>query len=189
MAEQNVTIAGMINFVRRIITKKGKPMAFAQLEDLQGTVEVVIFPGLWEATADLWQPESVVVVRGKVSLRGREPSIIADSVTNEIMTVKALDDDGNPAPERKAANGMVHMHIVVPRRADIEETIRRLGQVSDLLAEYPGDDRFSIYVENSGNGDVRIDFPNDTARHCLALETRLREMLGASTIRVEQVTQ
>ncbi|MBN1659372.1 MAG: hypothetical protein JXA93_13285, partial [Anaerolineae bacterium] len=184
MAEQSVTVAGMINFVRRITTKKGQAMAFAQIEDLQGTVEVVIFPSLWEATAEMWQPEQVVVVRGKVSLRGREPSIIADSVTNEITTVKALDETG-AQPERKAANGSVHMHIIVPRRADVEETIRRLGQVFDLLQEYPGSDRFSLYVGHSGNGDVQIEFPNDTAGHCLALEGRLREMLGAGTVRVE----
>ncbi|HSJ57795.1 MAG TPA: OB-fold nucleic acid binding domain-containing protein, partial [Anaerolineae bacterium] len=186
MAEQNVTVAGMINFVRRITTKKGQAMAFAQIEDLQGTVEVVIFPSLWEATAEIWQPEQVVVVRGKVSLRGREPSIIADSVTNEIVTVKPSDEPG-AGPERKAKNGQVHVHVIVPRRADIEETIRRLGQVYDLLQEYPGTDRFSLYVENSGNGDVQIEFPNDTTGHCLALETRLREMLGAGTVRVEHI--
>jgi DNA polymerase III subunit alpha len=186
MAEQNVTVAGMINFVRRITTKKGQAMAFAQIEDLQGTVEVVIFPSLWEATAEIWQPEQVVVVRGKVSLRGREPSIIADSVTNEIVTVKPSDEPG-AGPERKTKVGQVHVHVIVPRRADIEETIRRLGQVYDLLQEYPGTDRFSLYVENSGNGDVQIEFPNDTTDHCLALETRLREMLGAGTVRVEHI--
>ena len=44
MAGQSVTVAGMVNYVRQIITKKGDPMAFAQIEDLQGTVELVIFP-------------------------------------------------------------------------------------------------------------------------------------------------
>ena len=48
MANQKVVVAGVITYVRRLTTKKGDPMAFAGLEDLQGTTEVVIFPRTWK---------------------------------------------------------------------------------------------------------------------------------------------
>jgi hypothetical protein len=71
----------------------------------------------------------------------------------------------------------------------VEHTIQRLGKVYDLLVSFPGgDDHFSLYVENGGQARVQIQFPNDTTRHCLELEQRLREMLGAGTVQVEEWT-
>jgi DNA polymerase-3 subunit alpha len=183
MAGQKVTVAGMVNHVRQITTKKGAPMAFAQIEDLQGTVEVVIFPRLWEETRELWEPERILVVRGKVSLRGRDPSIIVDSATNEIAAARPMEGI-EPSPPPK---GPVHLHVTVPRSQDLEQVIQRLGKVYDLLQRYPGEDRFSLYVENGSQGRIQISFPNDTTNHCLELEQELRAMLGAGTIQVEPI--
>jgi DNA polymerase-3 subunit alpha len=185
MAGQRVTVAGMVNYVRKITTKGGEPMAFAQIEDLQGSIEVVIFPRVWEESQALWEPERILVVRGKVSLRGREPSVIVDSATNEITTVHPADGS---APERPL-KGRVHLHVTIPRSDDLEQVIMRLGKVYDLLQQYPGEDRFSLYVENGSQGRIQISFPNDTTAHGLELEQKLREMLGAGTVKVEPLDQ
>jgi DNA polymerase III alpha subunit len=187
MAGQKVTVAGMVNSVRKIITKRGKPMAFAEIEDLQGTVDLVIFPNIWEETADLWQPERILVVRGQVSFRDREPSILVDSATNEITTVDTLHQE--PAVLGPTGKEHVHLHVTIPRSPDMEQTIRRLGYVYDVLISYPGEDRFSLYVENGGRGRVQIEFPNDTTQHCVELEQKLRELLGAGTLRVEPLAK
>jgi DNA polymerase-3 subunit alpha len=183
MAGQKVTVAGMVNHVRQITTKKGDPMAFAQIEDLQGTIEVVIFPGVWEETRELWQPERILVVQGKVSLRGREPSLIADSATDEINTAHPADEPEEKAPPRRP----VHIRVTLARSPNLEEVIRRLGQIYDLLKRYPGDDRFSLYVENGHQGRFLIEFPNDSTGHCAELEQDLRALVGARAIMVEPV--
>jgi DNA polymerase-3 subunit alpha len=200
MAGQKVTVAGMVGLVRQITTKKGDAMAFAQIEDLQGTVEVVLFPKVWQATKELWQPERILIVRGTVSLRGREPSIVADSATNELTTAHSVDTVREPPPP--AANGPVwgtaarpqqppsrrapiHLHITVSRGGSMEEVIRRLGQVYELLLRYPGEDTFSLNVDNGGQGRIQIDFPNNTTGHCLELEQALRALVGAAAIRIE----
>jgi DNA polymerase-3 subunit alpha len=187
MNEQNVTVAGMVNSVRQILTKKGDPMAFAQIEDLQGTVELVIFPRLWEDTRDLWVPERVLVVRGRVSVRGREPSILVESVTNEITTARPLAAEPPPPPQR--ARGPVHLRVTVPRSADMEQTIRQLGRAYDLLTSYPGRDRFSLYVENGGQSRIQIQFPNDTTGFCDELEKKLGKLLGTGTITFENLDE
>ncbi len=46
--KQVVTIAGLIKGQRRIITRKDEPMGFIMVEDLQGEVEVVVFPRVWQ---------------------------------------------------------------------------------------------------------------------------------------------
>jgi DNA polymerase-3 subunit alpha len=185
MAGHNVTVAGLVNYVRSHITKKGAAMAFAQIEDLQGTLEVVIFPRVWEETRELWEPERVLVVRGKVSFRGRDPSLIVDSATNEIVSARPRDEVSAPVA---APQGQVHLHISIPRSQDLEQVTRQLGQVYDLLQRYQGQDRFSLYVENGGQGQVLIDFPNDTTGHCNEMEQELRALIGAGTVRVERVT-
>jgi DNA polymerase-3 subunit alpha len=181
MAGQQVTIAGLVSYVRHHITKKGDSMAFAQIEDLQGPLEVVIFPRVWEQTRDLWEPERVLVVRGRVSVRGRDPSIIVDSATNEITTAHPRDQE-EPSPPPV---GPVHLHVSISRSGDLEQTIKQLGRLYDLLSSYSGDDRFSLYVENGKQGRVQIDFPNNTTGFCTELETKLRSMVGTGTIRVE----
>ena len=110
MAEQQVTLAGVVNSVRTIITKKGEPMAFVQLEDLQGTIEAVIFPRVWEQSKDLWEVDRILLVRGRVSLRGREPSVLVESATTQITSVvpKDLDEGalaplGQPAAQRRGS--------------------------------------------------------------------------------------
>ena len=182
MAGQPVTVAGMVNHVRRTQTRKGDSMAFVQLEDLQGTVEVVVFPRLWGETKDLWTPERVLVVRGKVSFRGQDASILADSVSNEITTAHPVDELIPPPIQ-----GPVHLHVTIPRSSDMQEVVKRLGQVYDLMQRYPGEDRFSLYLENGIQGRIRISFPNDKTGHSVELESELRSLLGAGTIRVESV--
>ncbi|MFC2029793.1 DNA polymerase III subunit alpha [Chloroflexota bacterium] len=180
MAEQQVTVAGMVNYVRQITTKKGDPMAFSQLEDLQGIVELVIFPRTWENSREMWVPERILVVRGKVSLRGREPSIIVDSVTNEIMEIDIAEEPQlSPEPRRT-----VHISVTVARNSHLEEVIQRLGHIYELFQSYPGEDHFSLYVENGSQGRIQIDFPNDTTGHCVELEQRLHAMLGAGKVQV-----
>ena len=180
LAGQNVTVAGLVNYVRQHITKKGDPMAFAQIEDLQGTLEVVIFPRVWEQTRDLWEPERVLIVRGKVNFRGRDPSLIVESATNEITTARPREE---PLPASLPPQGPLHLHISIPRNQSLEQVITKLGQVYDLLQSYPGEDHFSLYVENGDQGLVQIDFPNDTTGYCAELEQELRAMVG--TVRVE----
>ncbi len=182
MAGQSVTVAGLVNYVRPHITAKGAPMAFAQIEDLQGTLEVVVFPRVWEQTRGLWQPERILILRGKISLRGREPSLIVDSATNEILSALPREE---LSPPTEPVGGLVHLHISLPRTQGLEHLIKRLGQVYDLLHSYPGEDRFSLHIENGGQGRLQIDFPNDTTRHCPELEQKLRALVGNGTIIVE----
>src|SRR5690606_31648096 len=73
-----------VTYVRPHVTKSGKAMAFATIEDLTGLVEVVIFPRAWESTRDLWVADTPVLVRGKLDVKDGIPKILCDSATTEI---------------------------------------------------------------------------------------------------------
>ena len=65
--DSEVDVAGMITEVKNITTKKGDPMAVIGLEDLEGAIEVVIFPEAYKTAGDLVEGR-VVWIRGKVNI-------------------------------------------------------------------------------------------------------------------------
>jgi DNA polymerase-3 subunit alpha len=77
-----VLIGGLINRAKFTMTKRTQEkMAIAVLEDLSGTVEVLVFPSTFSKFGNLVKPDTIVFIRGKVSLREEEPKIMAEEVT------------------------------------------------------------------------------------------------------------
>lgn len=61
-----VTVGGNVGEIRVITTKNGSKMAFAKLADMTGEVELVLFPKVYQQTAELWERDQVLLVRGKI---------------------------------------------------------------------------------------------------------------------------
>ena len=78
--DATVTVGGLVAGAKRIVTKAGSPMLFVTLEDLTGRTEVLVFPRVLEQTAALWQPDKVILVKGRLSRDRDEPKVLADEV-------------------------------------------------------------------------------------------------------------
>jgi len=74
-----VTIVGLIEEMREIITKKNEKMAFIKVADFYDTIEVVVFPRTFAEFKDNIALEKCVAIKGKFSKRNDEPSVIADA--------------------------------------------------------------------------------------------------------------
>src|SRR5207248_5104416 len=61
-----VTVGGMLAECKRIRTKKGDPMMFATLDDLEGQVEIRVFNSAYASNAEKLDVDKVVIVRGRV---------------------------------------------------------------------------------------------------------------------------
>ena len=70
---QLVILGGMITDVNIKLTKKKQYMAFVTLEDLTGTLEIVVFPADFEYNRELLVPDARIFVRGRVSLGADDP--------------------------------------------------------------------------------------------------------------------
>jgi DNA polymerase-3 subunit alpha len=181
---QPVTLAGMVVAVRRVTTKKGDTMAFVRLEDLQGAVEVILFPRLFQVTRELWVEDNLVLVRGKVESRNERISVTADAA--EAYTPETLTERlAREAVEATAAADQptYQVWVTVPRSADMDHDIATLGQIYDALTGYQGQDRFRLIVPN-GAGMVELDFPNHTTRYCVSLVRNLEALLGEGCVDV-----
>jgi DNA polymerase-3 subunit alpha len=97
LGQAAVVIAGMITDGRQITTKKGDAMAFVRLEDLQGTIEVTVFPKLYQGTRQLWVTDKIVIVNGKTDVRNGRVSVLADSVRDYVEGMTVIEDTSSVA--------------------------------------------------------------------------------------------
>jgi DNA polymerase-3 subunit alpha len=75
-----LAIAGMIENVKELLTKKGDRMAFVKLGNLTDSIEMVTFPETYETYKDLLVAGNCVAIKGKLSIRNDEPSILIDKI-------------------------------------------------------------------------------------------------------------
>lgn len=75
-----ITIAGIIETSRQVITKNNERMAFLKIADLTDSIEAVAFPSVFTKSIEILVPEKCIALSGKVSLRNGEKSIIVDAV-------------------------------------------------------------------------------------------------------------
>ncbi len=77
----HVKVGGILVAVRNFYTKKNKQMAFVKLEDLTGSVELVIFPDLFENHNDYLKEDNLLLVEGRTDLKEEEDvKILAESI-------------------------------------------------------------------------------------------------------------
>ncbi|MDF2960887.1 MAG: polymerase DnaE [Paenibacillus sp.] len=75
-----VIVAGLVLSNKTIVTKKGQPMAFIELEDRVAKVEVVLFPEAWKQYAPLVQKGNPVLVRAKLQQGDEDVKLLADQL-------------------------------------------------------------------------------------------------------------
>jgi DNA polymerase-3 subunit alpha len=71
-------IAGYVETVQTILTKKGEKMAFLKISDLSDSIEVVIFPNLLKENEKLIVSGNCIMLKGKISERNGEDSFVAE---------------------------------------------------------------------------------------------------------------
>ena len=121
-----VLVGGMVAAQRTTVTKKGEPMAFVQLEDVTGSVEVVVFNSTYAAARDLLASDAVLVVKGRVDHKQQGETKL---VALEVAPFEAT-------PERR------EVRLKVDARAARAGVIRELaGVVKDFPGEAP------VYVD------------------------------------------
>lgn len=79
---RNYIVGGLISNVTVKLTKTNQNMAFVTLEDLYGTVEVILFPRDYQKYRDLLVMDTGVYVRGRASVSEENGKLVAETVTS-----------------------------------------------------------------------------------------------------------
>jgi DNA polymerase-3 subunit alpha len=157
----NVTVGGLVASITRRWTRNGDPMIFFQLEDLEGSVEVVAFP---RTVADYGQAvieDAVVVVSGYLDHRGDEVKVMA----REIKELEVRDD--------------TMVRLKTPAANLTPEMVSRL---KSILSNHPGP--APVYLNMTSEQGIKVLKLSDAHRvePRTALFAELKELLGPSAI-------
>jgi DNA polymerase III subunit alpha len=172
-----VVVGGIIGSIGRKYTKKGDPYALFRLEDLAGGVGVVAFPSVYEKVADLLQVDEIVLVKGRIDLRGRELQLAAMEIRR---------------PDLSSVEGLVRVPEVIndPLVVDVPAgscTDAMLAKLKSLLAGAPG--RVPVVVRVTHSGGVTPLRLGDGYRvePTANLLSELRLLVGPEAVRLEAV--
>src|SRR5512139_3775929 len=89
--EEKVRVAGLITSVRPYTTKTNKPMGFVTIEDVQGNIELVLFPRTWAQYREQMTVGQIIIVEGKADTNSNPPKILVDAIRTEIKILEPLD--------------------------------------------------------------------------------------------------
>ncbi|MBN1687875.1 MAG: DNA polymerase III subunit alpha [Candidatus Omnitrophica bacterium] len=78
--QAEVTMGGIIDSIKEILTKKGDKMAFLTLQDLGGSCEVVVFPETYRNSLALLKKDAIVFVRGRINARDDIAKVLAEEI-------------------------------------------------------------------------------------------------------------
>ncbi len=73
-----VVVGGFLEEAREILTKSGEKMMFGKLADMSGAIEIVVFPRTYLQFSSIFSPDQCIAVKGKISFRNNEKSLIVE---------------------------------------------------------------------------------------------------------------
>lgn len=159
--KSSATIAGVVGSINRRYTRKGDPMVYFSLEDLQGSVEVVAFPRTVAEHGPMIREDAIVVIRGRVDHRGDDVKFIAQSITEPGLSEERSVRVRVPA-SRLSPDVVEHLKIV--------------------LLNHPGSAPVFIHMTSDRDEKVLRVGPEHNVEPRSALFAELRELLGPSAI-------
>ncbi len=164
---QAVRIGGLIQHIKEHKSKKGDRMAFTVLEDMSGSVEVIVFPSTFARCSDLLTGEEPLVVLGTVQQGERGAKVIAEEIS--------------PLAEAMAR---YTERACIRLRAD-RTSRQHMEQLKEIFYQYHGPTPVHLTLHFDGRGEVDIEPHKDlTIRPCPDFFHRVEQFCGPASLQV-----
>lgn len=151
--EREVIMGGMI--VNKIIktTKRNDIMAFLELEDLYGTIEIIVFPQLLQRYNNILNEDNIIYVKGTLSIKEDEnPKLIArefkdinDKSDFEESRYKSKNAYNNQNNRNSNNNSKLGLYLKI----NSFKNKLLIDNIVDVLKLYPGNENIFLYAEDS----------------------------------------
>ena len=187
MEKQKVVVAGLICASKKIFTKANQPMLFVTLEDLSGTLEIIVFPKTLEKTPEMWENDAIVIVSGMCSLKDGTPKILVNKV--EPISEKALAKLPEIEIPNKAPVAAVEEHIAEPCVIiTLPSTVQKqtLLELKKLLQSYPGEWKIHLIFNNNLNKKIKTSL---SVSYSPELVNRIKLLVNQSTVHPKMIKQ
>lgn len=155
---QFVKYAGIITNVKKKYTKNNTIMAFVTVEDLYGTVEIIVFENCYQEASKYLVEESIVMVEGRLSIReDDEPKIVARTIkpfgdnTQKILTI---DINGMDELQKDKLRGLIRFFH--GERNNMPVQIMEDGDIKPCGGIYLTDEILKEFEETVGKERIEI---------------------------------
>jgi DNA polymerase III subunit alpha len=172
-----VTLGGMLSQIKRLRTKKGDPMAFANLEDIGGMVELVLFSDVLEEAGETVENDNVVLVKGRVEHKdGGRTSMLVSSIEMfdpSEEEIEAADQEAEKVVNPGAVRVRLDAAAVLP---DVIEDLK------DVLVSFPGESAVVIELKCSERTRELLLSEDYKVARSAGLYSELSQLLGSALI-------
>ena len=120
---RNYTLGGLIESINTRITRKGENMAILSIEDLYGSMEVIVFPQAYERYRSLLEVNNAVIIKGRAQVSDDESKLIA----SDIYSMESFVQKGNAESKE--------LWVLFKNQADY---MKNKGDFETVLGEHRG---------------------------------------------------
>ena len=185
---QTVIVAGMVASVHNLFTRDRRPFVSAVLEDLDGNIEVMVWPKVYADTRDLWEEGNMLLVEGIVRLREDRVQLNCEHVRlyqpvqgEEVVTPEPV---AAPVVAEAAPPESRRLVISITQTSDEDSDVAYLRKLVSTLSDFPGRDKVNLCVTN-GEKVINLSLSNIYINYCPELHQRLVELVGEDGLRLE----
>ena len=128
------TFCGILTKIKLLTTKSNKQMMFAEIEDMYGSIEAVIFPNIYLKFSDILKKDSILKITGKVNIKENEkPKILASNVEQITINKK--------------------IYIRLPKdKLNLEDRV--IAYISNIESEFKGN--AAVYIFYEGTNKLKV---------------------------------
>ena len=177
-----VVLAGVINNFKRKNTKNGSLMAFVTLEDLEGTVEIIVFPKVYEKCGEIIKKDEIIVTEGYLDVSEGKIKVIAEKIT----LLEKYKENKIPTPKTKEKNQNIaeELHLEINTEENESNLLRKL---KDLFYSYPGKSQVVFHFKDKGKTIIHAIDKKYSVNIDGKLTEEIRGILGNNKIWTENV--
>lgn len=185
--DREVIMGGMVIAKRIMTTKRNEIMAFITLEDLYGAIEVVVFPQTLKKFNILLNDDSIILIKGAISIDGDEAKLIARDIKdiNEEYRFNSekisFDLKGNSNKSKSK-----QMNVRIDTVGDEE----LLMKVFKITRKYPGKDRLILLPKDQNidmDKPITYKVPGMYINADEELKKELGSLVGKLNIEIEEI--
>jgi DNA polymerase-3 subunit alpha len=176
-----VFVGGIVASKKQIMTKKDEPMMFITLEDESESVEVVVFPRVFEKTKDVWMDGKPVLVAGKIDNQRDGIKILCDSAT--IITPEKIEEIKKKINGKESQRLKKYSHAPVygqwspaaETKKEVEQNLcsvdgdlfnlvvgqatspEKIEEIKKVFAQFPGDKKVRLLIKNPAGATQKVE--------------------------------
>jgi DNA polymerase-3 subunit alpha len=148
---EKVAVAGIVQGWRERLTKTGKRIAFAVLEDLTGTRDLVIYEDIVQKYDSLLKGDEPVLVRGMVRMAEKFGAEAQQQDNSEPSPEIKVDEVSRLADVRSAKATRIELKLSAE-----QATSERLAELKTLFGKHPGSCSTSLSIVVPGAAETKI---------------------------------